>query len=54
VYFFKLLGKITGKSEPIEQLVGDLQVDSSKARQLLDWTPPFTMAETLSKLRIKN
>ena len=54
VFIFRLLGKITGKSEPIEQLVGDLQVDSSKARQLLDWTPPFTMAETLSKLRIKN
>jgi nucleoside-diphosphate-sugar epimerase len=54
VFIFKLLGKITGKSEPIEQLVGDLQVDSGKARQLLDWTPPFTMTETLSKLRIKN
>jgi len=54
VSIFKLLGKITGKSEAIEQLVGDLQVDSSKARQLLGWAPPFTMAETLSKLRIKN
>jgi len=54
VSIFKLLGKIIGKSEAIEQLVGDLQVDSSKARQLLGWTPPFTMAETLSKLRIKN
>jgi nucleoside-diphosphate-sugar epimerase len=53
VFIFKLLGKISGKSEPIEQLIGDLQVDSSKARQLLDWIPPFTMAETLSKLRIK-
>ena len=54
VFIFRLLGKITGKSEPIEQLVGDLQVDSSKAKQLLDWTSPFTMTETLSKLRIKN
>jgi nucleoside-diphosphate-sugar epimerase len=54
VFIFKLLGKITSKSEPIEQLIGDLQVDSSKARKLLGWTPPFTMAETLSKLRIKN
>jgi nucleoside-diphosphate-sugar epimerase len=50
VVIFKLLGQITGKNEPIEQLVGDLQVDSSKARQLLDWTPPVTMAETFSKL----
>jgi nucleoside-diphosphate-sugar epimerase len=50
VFIFKLLGKCTGKSEPIEQLIGDLQVDSSKARKLLDWTPPVTMAETFSKL----
>jgi nucleoside-diphosphate-sugar epimerase len=50
VSIFKLLGKITGKSEPIEQLIGDLQVDSSKARYLLDWTPPVTMTDTFSKL----
>jgi nucleoside-diphosphate-sugar epimerase len=50
VSIFKLVGKITGKSEPIEQLIGDLQVDSSKARDLLDWTPPITMAETFNKL----
>jgi nucleoside-diphosphate-sugar epimerase len=54
VFIFKLLGKITSQSEPIEQLIGDLQVDSSKARKLLNWTPPVTMTETLSKLRIKN
>ena len=51
---FKLLGRITGKREPIEQLIGDLQVDSSKARELLDWSPSVTMAETFSKLTINN
>lgn len=51
---FKLFGKVTGKSESIEQLIGDLQVDSSKARDLLGWSPPFTMAETLSRLKNKN
>jgi nucleoside-diphosphate-sugar epimerase len=50
VSIFKLLGKITGKSEPIEQLIGDLQIDSSKARDILDWTPPVTMADTFCKL----
>lgn len=54
VFIFKLLGKMMGKSEPIEQLIGDLQVDSTKARELLDWLPPLTMAKTLSKLRVKN
>jgi len=50
VFLFKLLGCITGKSNLIEQLIGNLQVDSSKARTLLDWAPPKTMTETLSKL----
>lgn len=50
VSIFKFLGKITGASEKIEQLIGDLQVDSSKAKELLDWIPPVTMTETFSKL----
>ncbi|SUJ07137.1 Cholesterol dehydrogenase [Shewanella putrefaciens] len=52
VSILKLLGKITGKSDMFEQLIGDLQVDSTKAKKLLDWTPPVTMAETFSKLTI--
>jgi nucleoside-diphosphate-sugar epimerase len=54
LFIFKLLGRLAGKSEPIEQLIGNLQVDSSKARRLLDWIPPTTMDETFSKLTIKN
>jgi len=51
--FFKLLGKLTNKQEQVGQLIGDLQVDSSKARRLLDWKPPFTMSDTLSHLTRK-
>ncbi len=50
VCIFKFLGKITDKSEQIDQLIGDLQVNSSKSRELLDWTPPVSMAETFRKL----
>ncbi|PKF63056.1 UDP-glucose 4-epimerase [Psychromonas sp. psych-6C06] len=49
-FVFSLLGKVSGKKEQIEQLTGDLQVDSSKARELLGWKPPFTMADTFSCL----
>lgn len=49
-FIFKLVGVLTGKSVIIEQLVGNLQVDSSKAKELLDWTPPVTMTEIFSKL----
>jgi nucleoside-diphosphate-sugar epimerase len=47
---FKLIGKITGRDEQIGQLIGNLQVDISKAKKTLGWKPPFTMAETLKKL----
>lgn len=49
-FIFYLIGKITGRQEQIDQLVGDLQVNSNKAKILLGWTPPFTMADTLSRL----
>ncbi|MCC5519757.1 NAD-dependent epimerase/dehydratase family protein [Vibrio splendidus] len=49
-FVFSLLGKISGKQDQIEQLTGDLQIDSSKARSLLGWKPPFTMTDTLSRL----
>lgn len=55
VSLFKFLGKLTGKSGVVDRLVGDLQVDSSKARKLLGWTPPYTfsqgVAETVKDFR---
>lgn len=49
-FIFKMLGAITGKQDQIGQLVGDLQVDSSKARELLDWSPPYTMDQAMASL----
>lgn len=52
VGLFKLVGVLTGKSGVVDRLVGDLQVDSSKANELLEWTPPYSVeqgiAETVS------
>ena len=45
VALFKLAGKLTGKSGVVDRLVGDLQVDSSKACELLDWKPPYTVEQ---------
>lgn len=42
VFLFRLAGKLLGKKMLVDRLVGDLQVDSSKAGHLLDWVPPFT------------
>jgi len=49
-FIFSLLGIITDKQHQINQLTGDLQVNSNKAKKLLGWNPTYTMEETLSHL----
>lgn len=39
----------TGKGNYTDRLLGSLAVDSSKARQLLSWQPPFTLIEGLQR-----
>jgi nucleoside-diphosphate-sugar epimerase len=42
--------KLIGKSDMANRLFGSLQVDSSKARDLLGWQPVVTMDEQLAKM----
>ncbi|WP_239000495.1 NAD-dependent epimerase/dehydratase family protein [Shewanella sp. LZH-2] len=44
-------GKLMGKSAMVEQLVGNLQVDSSNIKEVLGWTPPLTMKQAMATLR---
>ena len=48
VVLFKLAGALTGKRGVVDRLVGDLQVDSSKARSLLGWVPPYTAEQGIA------
>lgn len=48
VGLFKLAGALTGKRGMVDRLVGDLQVDSSKARTLLEWVPPYTVEQGIA------
>ena len=41
--------KLIGKGDVTNRLFGSLQVDSSKARDLLGWLPVITMDEQLNK-----
>jgi nucleoside-diphosphate-sugar epimerase len=43
----RLAGRLLGKADQIERLLGSLQVDSGKIRRELDWMPPFTLQEGL-------
>lgn len=45
----RLAGKALGKSNAVNQLLSSLQVDSSKIRNVLGWTPPFTLKQGLDK-----
>ena len=45
---FRIAGRIAGKPEVVDRLVGDLQTDSSKARKLLNWVPPFTVQQGIN------
>jgi nucleoside-diphosphate-sugar epimerase len=48
IALFKLVGICSGKKHVIDRLVGDLQVDSSKSRNLLGWVPPYSVEEGIA------
>ena len=43
----QLGGRLTGKSDQVERLLGSLQVDSDKIRRELNWTPPYSLQQGL-------
>ena len=49
VSWMTFVAKLVGKTDVTERLFGSLQVDSSKARDLLGWKPVVTMDEQLKK-----
>lgn len=44
-------GKLLGKTSLVEQLIGNLEVDSTNLKKVLDWTPPYTMEESMAFLK---
>jgi len=47
ISLLRLAGRILGKSDSMERLCGNLQIDSSKARTLLEWVPPVSVEQGL-------
>lgn len=45
----RLLGSVSGRRQSIDQLIGSLTVDSSKARQRLNWQPVILMDNQLAQ-----
>ncbi|MBN2647673.1 MAG: UDP-glucose 4-epimerase, partial [Thiotrichales bacterium] len=50
VGLMRFAAKLLGKGAVADRLLGNLQVDSSKARDLLGWQPVVTMDEALEKM----
>jgi nucleoside-diphosphate-sugar epimerase len=48
VGLLRLAGTLAGKTAALERLLGSLQVDSSKIRRELGWTPPYSMEQGLA------
>lgn len=49
VWALELAGRLVGKEAVVQRLCGNLQIDSSKARELLGWTPKVSVQEGLRK-----
>jgi len=47
VWILRMAGRITGKSNEVERLVGSLTVDISKICKELEWKPPYVMEHGL-------
>jgi len=50
IKIMKFTGHLFGKSHLMTQLFDDFEVDSSKSRRLLDWSPQYTMEMTMRTL----
>ena len=48
-WMINALAKATGKGDMAKRLLGNLQVDISKAQQVLGWNPPFSLDDELAK-----
>ena len=47
--WLRICGKLVGKSQAADRLLGSLSVDDSKIRHMLGWHPPFSLSEGLAK-----
>jgi nucleoside-diphosphate-sugar epimerase len=49
VWALRVSGAATARSDAVQRLCGNLQVDIGKSRELLGWSPPLSVAEGLRR-----
>jgi nucleoside-diphosphate-sugar epimerase len=50
IFMLKILGYILGKQKEINRLVGFLKIDISYTKEILNWTPPVSVAEGIRRM----
>jgi nucleoside-diphosphate-sugar epimerase len=50
IWLMRRTAHIVGRTSMVEQLLGNLQVDSSNVHEVLGWTPPYTMEQAMASL----
>lgn len=50
VWFMQIVASALGRGTVVQKLCSNLQVDTSKAQQLLGWTPPFSVDDGLRQV----
>lgn len=51
IIVMNVITKFLGRNKQAEQIFSNLQVDSSKARAVLDWKPSESMSQAMAKLK---
>ena len=54
VVFLRFFARLLGKGAAINRLTGSLQVDIAHTKEVLGWTPPYTVDEGLNSCFIKS
>lgn len=49
-FLFRFVFAVLGKKDLTQRLFGNLQVDISKTKQMLEWNPPYTMDQSLQNM----
>jgi nucleoside-diphosphate-sugar epimerase len=52
VWALEFAGRLFGKADAVQRLTGNLQIDSSKARDLLGWKPKISVQEGLRRAMV--
>lgn len=51
IKLIEFCGQIFKKRKAVDKLIGNLEVDSSNIKEILDWTPPYTIYETFNRMK---